>query len=170
MKLRFFSLLYTVLFGWSHCTVCTEGVQTPCLLTASWLVLLEEQSLSPLVYLFHSCTVLEFPQWWLKALWPKLTWGREGLLYLTVQGRNSRQEPGSRSWRRAMEKWYYNSHCGLLSLLSYNVQDHLPRRSTAHNELGSLRSTVNQKMPYRLPHRPVWWSIFSVEFLLPKRL
>lgn len=43
-----------------------------------------------------------------RALWPKITWGRKGLLHLTSvikgnQSRSSRQKPGSRNWSRDHE-------------------------------------------------------------------
>lgn len=64
----FLFLVYCAVWMEVHCAVYTEGVHTQlCLLTASWLrdslVLPDERFLSPLIYLFHSCTVLGFPQW-----------------------------------------------------------------------------------------------------------
>ncbi|XP_060220618.1 3-keto-steroid reductase/17-beta-hydroxysteroid dehydrogenase 7 isoform X2 [Meriones unguiculatus] len=83
----------------------------------------------------------------LSFIMTKTTWGGKGLFHLTShsitersQGRNSRQEPKQR-------------HEGLLctgflpgaGLLTDSTQDHHPRDGTAHRELGTATSLINQE-------------------------
>jgi hypothetical protein len=53
------------------------------------------------------------------------------------------------TWRQelkseAMEKCCLDPH-GLLSFLSYIIQDHMPGESTNHNKMGPLRLITNLK-------------------------
>jgi hypothetical protein len=57
---------------------------------------------------------------------------------------------------------YWLSLHGLLSLLSYRIQNHLPRDSTTHHGLGSLPS-ITKKMSYDLPTDWSYENIFSFE-------
>lgn len=72
------------------------------------------------------------------------------------QGRNSdrvgtmRQELMWKPWRRAT---YGLAHYGLLGLLSYSPQDHLPRGCTVHSALSCPTSI--KKIPYRLAYSPM---------------
>lgn len=53
---------------------------------------------------------------------------------------------------------------GLLSLLSYTTQAHLPRGGTAYHELGLPTSHIDhliKKMPLRHVHRPRRWDVSS---------
>jgi hypothetical protein len=49
-------------------------------------------------------------------------------------GRNTEQELKQRPWKITA---YLVALCGLINLLSYTTQDHLPMNSMAHSELGS---------------------------------
>ena len=44
-----------------------------------------------------------------------------------------------------MNAAYWPVPYGLLSLVSYSTQDHLPRDSTAHSEMGPPTSLINQE-------------------------
>jgi hypothetical protein len=52
-----------------------------------------------------------------------------------------RQELTQRSWRDAA---HWLAPRGLLSLLSYSTQEHLPRVGSTHSGLGSHTSTINK--------------------------
>jgi hypothetical protein len=62
------------------------------------------------------------------------------------QGLELKQEPGGRNKSKNHGRELL---AGLLSLLSYRIQDCLPRDGPTHNEPGSLTLIINQKLP---PH------------------
>lgn len=64
------------------------------------------------------------------------------ILNFTVQGKNSRQEPVTRTTSETVEE-----SCLLAPsrLLAYFIQDHLPRDGSTHNELGPPMSIVDQE-------------------------
>lgn len=51
-------------------------------------------------------------------------------------------------------------HHDLLGLLSYTIQDHLPKGGTAQGELRPSTSIIK---PYKLAYGPVWWSISPIK-------
>jgi hypothetical protein len=62
--------------------------------------------------------------------------------HLGIQGRNSRQELKQRPWR---DTAYSLAPHGLLILLSYIIQDHLPRDGPTHDGLYSPILVINQE-------------------------
>lgn len=69
-----------------------------------------------------------------------------------------------KTWRSAV---CWTAPHGLLNLLSYSAQGHLPRTDTALSGPCLPTSTVNQEMPHGLL---TGGDIFSTEVPLPKRL
>ena len=61
-----------------------------------------------------------------------------------------RQE--QRSWRNSV---YWLTTHGLLSLLSFTTQDHLPRVGTTHSELCTPATIIIRTTPHRVAYRPV---------------
>ena len=58
----------------------------------------------------------------------------------------SRQEPGGRNGNRGQGSTLLT---GILSLLSYTAQKHLPRHGTAHSDLGLPHPSPFKTMPHR---------------------
>lgn len=69
------------------------------------------------------------------------------------RGRNSKQEPRSRSWRRG--HWRSAAYClappDLPGLLSYSTLHHQPRGDTAFPHQSSIK---------KIPHKPILWRHF----------
>lgn len=85
--------------------------------------------------------------------------GREGFIYLTLlvnslslrevrTGTQPEQEAGGKN--RGCRGHGGMVLMGLLNLISYSVQDHLPRGGSTH---------INNQSR-KCPHRPVWWGHF----------
>lgn len=99
----------------------------------------------------------------------KSTFGREGLFglhFLTVlhhwrkSGQKLKQGRILRAWAdgEALASYWLPPH-GLLSLLPFRTQDHLPRLGPTHSGLEPFTSTT-KKMPYMPARSPVFWRPF----------
>ena len=72
---------------------------------------------------------------------PKAAWGGEGLFQLTdVVHPEGKLGLKQRPWAV-----YWLIPYGLLSLLSYTIQDHVSRGTTTHSGLGPHTSIINQE-------------------------
>lgn len=87
------------------------------------------------------------------------------------EGRNSqRAETGRQALNRATEEVLLMDLPLIVSLLACSTQDHLPRGTTTHSELGLLflRQSTIKKMLHGFAHRAVRWRQFlNRSFLLP---
>ena len=55
---------------------------------------------------------------------------------------------------------YWLASSGLLSLLSYLIQDHLPTGGTIHSAWALPQQTLIKKMPYKVAYTAVGWRHF----------
>lgn len=97
--------------------------------------------------------------------------GRKGVIWLPGYSSSS-GEAEAGTWRREVEQDNMEEHCllayphGLLTLLSYKTQDHLPRGGTAHHGLGHPSSLIR-----KMADRSVWlrqflsWSSLFLKWL-----
>lgn len=92
---------------------------------------------------------------------PKITWGWNGLFYLTgpswkevrarYQRKKRRQKLVQRSWRSAA------------SWLLFHTQAHLPRGHDTHGDWALQQKSLLKKKPLILPQRSVWCGVFLIE-------
>ena len=83
-------------------------------------------------------------------------WKKSGQELLN-RAKNWRQELMQRPWRGAA---YWLAPHGLVSLISYKIQDHQPRDGTTHNGLSSTTSITNKEIPYRFAYNLILWRHF----------
>jgi hypothetical protein len=109
--------------------------------------------------------------------WPKATWRRKGLINLQVtvyHGGKLKQEFKAGVWKQELKQrpwrntaYWLDSH-GLLSLLSYTTQAHLPTNGTTYSGLGSPTSMNNQQNASQMyPKLTLKETILQLSFPLP---
>jgi hypothetical protein len=82
----------------------------------------------------------------------------------------SGQESKAGTWRRELKQkpWrsaVCRSHHSLLSLLSYTLQNHLPRGGITYNALG-LPVSITKKRAHSIGFSSILWRIFSTVIFL----
>ena len=95
--------------------------------------------------------------------------------HTTLRSHSGTEEVRLGAWRQELKQkpWRNTAHWlalnGLLPILSYVTQDHLPRIGTNHSELGLPTSIINQEnIPTWVPTGQSGERIFSIEVLFPQ--
>jgi hypothetical protein len=100
---------------------------------------------------FHLITLLsELQHWWKSGQILKARSGMQGL----------KQKP----WN---DTAYWFALCGLFCLLSFTVEEHLPKTDIIYRGLSLSSSFINHKKPYRFPKGYLMETCFKLRFLFP---
>lgn len=125
---------------WAGCVEVITHISLPCFLNDPWEELLEHDSEGE----------------------SEVQMGRFHFTAFSVHHEGKQEPKAGAWWQRLQQRLWRNTTYwlvpqGLLSLLFYTAQDHLPRGGPVQSRLGSPYQSLIKKMPLIFACRPVWW-------------